>query len=114
MLAKGVMMRFIVHAKMPIEPFNSMVRDGSVGAKIKSILEDLKPEAVYFTEYGGQRGALMIVDLKDSSEVPRVRGAVFPRVRRQSRVSRRDDSGRAGARRIGRPRQEMGLVLNRI
>lgn len=71
MLAKGVMMRFIVHAKMPIEPFNSMVRDGSVGAKIKSILEDLKPEAVYFTEYGGQRGALMIVDLKDSSEVPR-------------------------------------------
>lgn len=64
-------MRFIVHAKMPVEPFNSMVRDGSAGVKIKRVLEDLKPEAVYFTEYGGQRGCLMIVDLKDSSEVPR-------------------------------------------
>lgn len=64
-------MRFVVHTKIPNEPFNSMVRDGSAGAKIKSILEDLKPEAVYFTEYNGQRGAILVVDLKDSSEVPK-------------------------------------------
>ena len=56
---------------MPNEPFNSMVRDGSGGTKIKRILEDLKPEAVYFSAYGGQRGAIMIVDLKDASEIPR-------------------------------------------
>jgi len=64
-------MRIVVQAKIPNEPFNSMVRDGSAGNKIKSILEDLRPEAVYFTEYSGQRGCLMIVDIKDSSEVPK-------------------------------------------
>ena len=46
-------MRFVLHAKIPNEPFNSMVRDGSAGVKIKRVLEDLKPEAVYFSEFGG-------------------------------------------------------------
>ena len=29
-----------------------------------------KPEAVYFTEYDGERGAIMIVDVKEPSKVP--------------------------------------------
>jgi len=64
-------MRIILHAKFPLEPFNSLVRNGSAGTKLKSILEELKPEAVYFTEYNGQRGCMLIADLKDSSEVPK-------------------------------------------
>ena len=64
-------MRLVLQAKFPVEPFNSMVRDGSAGTRIKKILEDLKPESVHFVEYNGQRGCLMIVDLKDSSEVPK-------------------------------------------
>lgn len=64
-------MRFVLQAKMPVEPFNSMIRDGSAGTVLKKILEDLKPESVHFTEYNGQRGCIMIVDLKDSSEVPK-------------------------------------------
>lgn len=35
------------------------------------ILEELKPEAVYFTEYGGQRTALLVIDLKDTTEIPK-------------------------------------------
>ena len=64
-------MRFVMHTKFPVEPFNSMVQDGSAGTTLKRILEELKPEAVYFTEQDGHRGAVLIVDLKDSSEVPR-------------------------------------------
>jgi hypothetical protein len=63
-------MRMLVQVKIPPEEFNAAVRDGSVGKKIERILQETKPEAVYFTEYEGQRGAVMIVDLKDSSQVP--------------------------------------------
>ena len=34
------------------------------------ILEATKPEAVYFTEFNGQRGAVIIVDLPDASKIP--------------------------------------------
>ena len=34
------------------------------------ILEEIKPEAVYFTEFGGRRGAILIVDLADASKIP--------------------------------------------
>ena len=48
-------MRFLLTVTMPKETFNSLVRDGSVGEKILSILSDLSPEAVYFTEQTGTR-----------------------------------------------------------
>jgi hypothetical protein len=65
-------MRMLVQVKIPHKEFNAAVKDGSVGGKIKRILEETKPEAVYFTEYNGQRGAIMIVDLADPSKVPGV------------------------------------------
>ena len=49
-------MRMLVDLDFPIEPFNTHVRDGTIGERIGRILEDLKAEAVYFTEQDGQRG----------------------------------------------------------
>jgi hypothetical protein len=63
-------MQMLLKVKFPVDPFNAAVRDGSVGKKIQSILEDTKPEAVYFTEIDGQRGVIMIVNLEDPSKVP--------------------------------------------
>ncbi|MGA7875516.1 MAG: hypothetical protein WCA08_07610 [Desulfoferrobacter sp.] len=63
-------MRMILNVKFPHEEFNKAVRDGSVGHKVRRILEDSNPEAVYFTEQNGQRGAIIIVDLEDPSKVP--------------------------------------------
>jgi len=60
----------LLWAKFPHEPFNTAVRDGTIGPKMKRILDDAKPEAVYFTEYKGQRTCIMIVDVKDPSQVP--------------------------------------------
>jgi len=34
------------------------------------ILDDTKPEAVYFTEQNGQRGAILVVNLVDPSQIP--------------------------------------------
>ncbi len=46
-------MRALIHVKLPVEPFNSAVRKGTIGDTIKRILDDTKPETVYFTEYNG-------------------------------------------------------------
>jgi hypothetical protein len=59
-----------MNVKIPHQQFNEAVKDGSVGSKLKRILDAIKPEAVYFTEQGGHRGALLIVDLPDASKIP--------------------------------------------
>ena len=53
-------MRMLMHVHLPLEPFNSAVRDGSIGQKIQRILAATKPEAAYFTEQHGRRGATLI------------------------------------------------------
>ena len=63
-------MRMLVHVKFPIEPFNTAVRNGTAGKTIERILAETKPEAVYFTEYDGRRGAIMIVDVTDPAKIP--------------------------------------------
>jgi hypothetical protein len=61
----------LLHAKIPHKEFNAAVRDGSAEKKMKQILKATKAEAVYFTEYDGQRGAILIINVNDPSEVPK-------------------------------------------
>jgi hypothetical protein len=63
-------MKMLMQVKIPHREFNAAVRDGTAGQKLNRILEETKPEAVYFTEYDGQRGAIMIVNLEEASKVP--------------------------------------------
>ena len=63
-------MKILMNVRIPHKPFNAAVKDGSVGAKINRIMEAIKPEAAYFTEQNGQRGAVLVVDVADSSKIP--------------------------------------------
>lgn len=65
-------MRFVIKLSVPVEKFNAAVRDGSVGKKIQQILEDTKPEAVYFWEAEGKRGGLLVVDIDRVSQMPAI------------------------------------------
>ena len=65
-------MRILLNVKFPHEPFNKAVKDGSAGGKLRRILEEVKPEAVYFTEQNGRRGAVLIIDLADPSKLPSI------------------------------------------
>ena len=53
------------------------MRDGSAGERIAKIMDDLKPEAVYFTERDGKRGGVMIIDVASPSDVPRIAEPFF-------------------------------------
>jgi hypothetical protein len=63
-------MLMLMNVAIPNEPFNSMVRKGTAGSTIQKILAATKPQAVYFTEQAGQRGAVLVIDMKNSSEIP--------------------------------------------
>ena len=70
-------MRFMLNITLPLEPFNSLVRNGTSGETIQKILEAIKPEAVYFTEQDGHRGAIIIVNVKNASEIPSIAEPFF-------------------------------------
>lgn len=63
-------MRMLLNVTIPHEPFNTLVRQKKAGAIIGRILEELKPEAVYFTEENGTRGAVLVIDVAEPSRVP--------------------------------------------
>jgi len=65
-------MRMLMLVQFPPEPFNELVRKGTVGARMKKILEATKPETVYFTERDGKRGGIMAVEVATPSDVPRL------------------------------------------
>ena len=65
-------MRMLMHVQLPLEPFNTAIRDGSIGPKIKKIIESIKPEAAYFTEQNGRRGGTLVVNVNDPADVPRL------------------------------------------
>ena len=62
-------MRSIMLVRFPIEPFNSLTRNGTAGSKIHQILDEMKPEAAYFTELDGHRGGIFVVNVTDPADL---------------------------------------------
>lgn len=97
-------MRMLIKATMPHGPFNEAVRDGSAGEKLQRILEALKPEAVYFTEDGGHRCGILIVNLEDASQIPAIAEPFFLNFEADVEfhvVMSPEDLGRAGLDELG-------------
>lgn len=64
-------MRMLMTVKMPNPEFNAAVKNGNASKIMNRILEDSSPEAVYFTEEEGHRCAILVVNIDDSSKIPR-------------------------------------------
>jgi len=65
-------MRFLVKVNIPVEAGSGAAKAGKLGTTIQSILADLKPEAVYFTDDKGQRTAFLFLDMQDTSQIPAI------------------------------------------
>lgn len=70
-------MRMLLNVRLPNEPFNSLVLEGTAGDVMRQILEEVKPEAAYFTEQDGARGAVLVVDVASASDIPRLAEPFF-------------------------------------
>lgn len=98
-------MRILMKATFPHAEFNAAVRDGSAGRKIGRVLEELRPEAVYFTEDDGKREAILIVNLDDPSKIPALAEPWFLTFNADVRfriVMTNDDLRKAGLEELGR------------
>jgi hypothetical protein len=70
-------MRFMITFRVPTERGNAAVRDGSLPDTIQSVLEDLKPEAAYFSDIEGARGGYLVVNMDDASQIPAIAEPLF-------------------------------------
>jgi hypothetical protein len=65
-------MRVMLTISLPAGPFNTLAREGTVGQKIGMIIEETRPESLYFTGNRYGRGAIAVYDIQDGSDIPRV------------------------------------------
>jgi hypothetical protein len=63
-------MRVLLHVKLPHEPFNTAMKNGTAATKMQRILQEQKPEAVYFTDFQGRRSGILIINVDNPSKVP--------------------------------------------
>jgi hypothetical protein len=63
-------MRMLLTVTLPLEPFNTAVRNGTAGETLNRIVEDAKPEAVYFLEQDGHRTAILVINMDRASQIP--------------------------------------------
>jgi hypothetical protein len=70
-------MRFMLTVRVPNEKGNELARDGSLGQTIQSILEEINPEAAYFTDMEGARGGYLVLNMDDASQIPAIAEPLF-------------------------------------
>ncbi|MDD5461044.1 MAG: hypothetical protein PHG00_05355 [Methylococcales bacterium] len=63
-------MRFLLKVNIPVESGNQAAKAGKLGATVQSILADMKPEAVYFTDNNGHRAGFIFLEMQDASQIP--------------------------------------------
>jgi len=70
----------MVTVRIPTDEGNAAVTDGSLGQTLETIIDDLKPEAVYFGPIEGARGGYFVVNMDDPSQIPAIAEPFFLRL----------------------------------
>jgi hypothetical protein len=63
--------------RIPPEEGNAAMKDGRFMSTFQSIVEELQPEAAYFTEIEGARGGYLIINMDDASQIPAIFEPLF-------------------------------------
>ena len=63
-------MRILFTFTINPEKGDQLIKEGRIGETMGSILEELQPEAAYFTDVEGTRGGFLVVDMEDASQMP--------------------------------------------
>jgi hypothetical protein len=70
-------MKYIMKIRMSNEKGNLAIKDPQFGHKMNDLLKEIKAEAAYFSTICGQRGAFILVNLNDASEMPGIAEPFF-------------------------------------
>ncbi|MDR3740982.1 MAG: panthothenate synthetase [Terracidiphilus sp.] len=91
--------------KFPLEPFNTLVRNGTIEAAMQKLVANSKPEAAYFTSLDGHRGGFLVVDMASASEIPHLAEPWFLTLNAEVTfhpAMTPEDLGRAGLNALGK------------
>ncbi len=61
-----ILLSFTIHP----DKGDALIKEGRIGETMASILEELQPEAAYFTAVDGARGGYLVVNMEDASQMP--------------------------------------------
>ena len=70
-------MRFMLTFRIPTEKGNALARDGILGRTIRSVMEEIGPEAAYFGDTEGARGGYLVLNMDDASRIPAMAEPLF-------------------------------------
>ncbi|ARZ67164.1 hypothetical protein M1P56_24235 [Streptomyces sp. HU2014] len=70
-------MRTLLRARMDTRAGNEAIKSGSMPGLIQELMDQLKPEAAYFTALDGGRTCLLVFDMEESSQMPAVAEKLF-------------------------------------
>jgi hypothetical protein len=71
-------MRVMMTVSFPTETFNDNLKNGTMQRILQNFVQEYKPEACYFsTNDEGERGGIFVLDIKDSSEMPKIAEPLF-------------------------------------
>ena len=73
-------MRTMIRITVPVEAGNKGIQEGTLQKTFMEALERLKPEAAYFLADRGLRSALLVVDLKNPSDIPGIAEPFFSKL----------------------------------
>lgn len=69
--------KYLVKCEFPTEAGNTAIRDPKFGAKMETMLKDIKAEAAYFTTVNGHRCGYIVVNMDDASQMPAIAEPMF-------------------------------------
>jgi hypothetical protein len=62
----------MLKAIMDTEKANTAAKAGTLSKTIQAIVDELKPEAAYFTDDHGKRTAYVFFEMRDASQIPSI------------------------------------------
>jgi len=70
--------RTMISFSIPIDEGNEAIRSGSMGSILQGYLDQVKPEAAYFTtDDNGRRSGFFVVDMKEPADMVRLAEPLF-------------------------------------
>src|SRR5262245_49336491 len=73
-------MRLMLRFTIPVEKGNAAAADGSLGAAIDALIEQVNPAAAYFTLEQGKRAGMVIFEESDQARLATINEPLFARL----------------------------------
>ena len=68
-----ILLSFTIHP----DKGDALIKEWRIGETMASILQELQPEAAYFTAVEGTRGGYLVVNMEDASQMPTLTEPLF-------------------------------------